>query len=256
MTSKSPARSAEDVDESVLNYAQIKALAAGDPKIKEKIDLEIEVNRLQTLYGSYQEEKRRMQRNISEELPRYISFDEALILGYEADMNYLKENASENFSGMTVGEVFYSEKKEAGEAILNKLKDVLPDRDEPFGNYRGFAITVAFDKTSGNYKANLKRNMSYSVVLGSDVYGNITRLDNLLKDIPQKYEKAKSDLDALENQLAFAKDEINKPFPRLDELREKEERLEILNREFTEGSADTQSTETKSEPSKENNIEI
>lgn len=234
MTSKSPARSAEDIDECVLNYAEIKALAAGDPKIKEKMDLDIEVNRLRTVFANYQENKRILQENINVKYPEKIHQIKEFIKAAEDDAALVKSTASEKFCGMTVDGANFSDKKEAGTAFLECCRSIRPDeKTKPVGEYRGFKMEVSFDSAKRTFFVNLKGKMKYSTDIGTDVFGNITRLDNVLNGIEKNIEKAKTSLSDVEYQLEAAKKEIKEPFAKMDELREKESRLDKLNKELS-----------------------
>ena len=179
MTSKSPARSAEDVDESVLSYAQIKALASGDPKIKEKMDLEIEVSRLRTVYAGYQEERRVMQTNITQEYPQRIQQLQERINGCKKDIEAASRTSqTDNFSPMTIyGQGTFTDKKEAGEALLAVRKPGL------IGDYRGFKIFLGFNNLTKELNLILSLNTSHTIELGKDALGNITRIDNAINGI-------------------------------------------------------------------------
>ncbi len=241
MTSKSPARSAEDIDETVLSYAQIKALAAGNPKIKEKMDLDIEVNRLRTVFAGYQENKRTLQQNIAQTYPSQIQKLNNDISGLTKDMALAENNKTEEFNGMTVGEKTYTDKKEAGTAFLESVRSIRPGQDSKYiGEYRGFHMSASFNTFTKNFEVTLKSNMSYVIDVGQDVFGNITRIENAINGIPKKLEQSKTKLNDIEHSLAVAKEEVNKPFPQLDELREKEARLNKLNEELaTDNVEDT-----------------
>ncbi|MDO4301902.1 MAG: DUF3991 domain-containing protein [Clostridia bacterium] len=234
MTSKSPARSAEDIDECVLSYAEIKALAAGDPKIKEKMDLDVEVNRLRAVFANYQDNKQVLQENINVKYPEKIQKINEYISAAEKDAVLVKVNTSEKFSGMTVDGAYFSDKKEAGTAFLESCRNIRPDEQaKPVGEYKGFKMYASFDRGKKAFVVNLKGHLSYSTYIGADVFGNITRLDNLLNSIDIKIKEAQSLLTKTEYQLKASKKEVNKPFEQLSELREKESRLEQLNRELS-----------------------
>ncbi len=233
MTSKSPARSAEDIDECVLSYAEIKALAAGDPKIKEKMDLDIEVNRLRTVFANYQENKRTLQENINVKYPEKIQQLNEYIKAAEKDVAIAEANSSEKFSGMTVDGTYFSDKKEAGTAFLESCRSIRPDeKTKPVGEYKGFKMDVSFDSFKKVFVINLKANLTYQTDIGTDVFGNITRLDNLLNSIDIKIKEAQNLLKKTKYQFEAAKKEVNEPFAQLDELREKESKLEKLNKEL------------------------
>ena len=249
MTSKSPARSAEDIDESVLNYAQIKALAAGNPKIKEKMDLDIEVNKLRTVFAEYQNNKRTLQEDIYKKYPEKIQALTGRINALKQDKALAENTISDKFTSMTINGKIYTDKKEAGTAFLECCRSLKADEDSKvIGNYRGFEMSVSFNKHYCTYEAVLKGSISHRTEIGTDVFGNLTRMDNLLANIPKKLESAISELESTQHSLEVAKKEANKPFERLDELREKELRLETLNRELTEDAdkGETDKTEEKS----------
>ena len=230
MTSKSPARSAEDVDESVLSYAQIKALASGDPKIKEKMDLDIEVSRLHTVFAAYQEEQRTMQTNIAQTYPAQIRAFQERIEGYNKDIATAKlTEGSNEFAPMTLLGKTYTEKKEAGEALLEACKSGMTD----IGFYRGFNMSVTLNQLTNELMLTLTKNMSYPIPLGNDVFGNITRIDNALNGIDKRLAMAEQQLENTYKQLANAKESLNIPFPQKEELEAKEKRLEELNKELT-----------------------
>lgn len=230
MTSKSPARSAEDVDESVLSYAQIKALASGDPKIKEKMDLDIEVSRLRTVFAAYQEEQRTMQTNIAQTYPAQIMAFQERIEGYNKDMAIAKlTEGSNEFSPMILFGKTYTEKKEAGEALLEACRSGMTD----IGSYRGFDMSITLNQLTNELMLTLTKNMSYPIPLGNDVFGNITRIDNALNGIDKRLATAEQQLENLQKQLADAKEGLNRPFPQKEELEAKEKRLEELNKELT-----------------------
>ncbi len=250
MTSKSPARSAEDIDDSVLNYAQIKALAAGDTRIKEKMDLDIDVNKLRTLFASWQAEKRDMQSFLLTSYPEKLKEYMSAIKGFEADIALAEKTAGKEFSGMTVNGRFYDDKKEAGQALLNFCTAIPGEEEKTVGEYRGFKAYAKFDSFSKEFKMTLRNKSTISFLLGSDIFGNITRMDNALAALPAKKEEYENKLDALEKNAANTKTQIDKPFSRLEELHEKEQRLEKLNMELTlsadnEESPEKESTETK-----------
>ena len=244
MTEKSPARSAEDIDETVLSYAQIKALATGNPKIKEKMDLEIDINRLRTVFSGYQESKRHLQADISKNYPEKIQRLTVLIKGLKTDKVIADNSKTNEFKSMTVKGMIYTDKKEAGTALLNACRKVKAgEKNIPVGEYRGFMLSATYDTFSNQYVLNAKGNVSHYVELGSDIYGNIMRIDNTLNGIEKKIASNITSLEETKNRLEIAKTEVKKPFPQLDELREKENRLNELNREFAENKSGNEKTE-------------
>ncbi|MCD8216131.1 MAG: hypothetical protein LUC97_10910 [Clostridiales bacterium] len=255
MTSKSPARSAEDVDESVLNYAQIKAIAAGDPRIQEKMNLDIEVAKLHTLFGEWQKEKRDMQNFIMTTYPAKQKEYTEIIKAIEADIAVAEKTKNKDFIGMTVSGKIYSDKKEAGQALLTLMSIVSDSEERPVGEYRGFKASVKFDSFSHEYNMILRNNSTFTFPLGNDIYGNITRIDNAINSLDNKRSSYIEKLEALEKNAANTKAEIYKPFSRLDELHEKEQRLEKLNVELTMKNNDTDTPE-KSDIETKDKIDI
>ncbi len=252
MTSKTPARAAEDVDETVLSYAEIKAIAAGDPKIKEKTELDIEVSRLDRLYGTYKENHRKLQREISEKYPLEIKMKKAAAEGYKKDMEYVNENISSVFMGITFynSDKTYTDKKEAGTILLQESLNNAHN-NKPIGEYRGFEIIPSFGGKLGEIKLTLKREMSYTIGLGDDPIGNITRLDNTIKHINKQYDSTIASIKETETTLKTLKEEIIKPFSHLDELKSKKARLEALNKELTEALTPKQEPPVEKETSQE-----
>ena len=262
MTNKSPARSAEDLDECVLSYAQIKALAAGNPKIEEKMNLDIEVTRLRTIFGSYQNNRLNLQNKITKTYPQEIQKLTELISGLEKDIAIAQTNKTDEFYQMTVDGKIYTDKKEAGTAFLESCRRLKANQEEkPVGNYKGFDLSVTFNKFTQLYNVILKNNISHTVELGADIFGNITRIDNALNNIPKKLDSAKLKLEEINHNLKIAKEEVNKPFERLSELREKEAKLEKLNIELSMENKEV-SDENKEKPNdlkkekKNNDIEL
>ena len=233
MTSKSPVRSAEDIDETALSYAEIKALCTGNPHIKEKMDLDIDVQRLKLLKANHLSQRYALEDQIIKILPQKIASFEQRIEGYTADINRLQENTHPNedgFSPMVVGGVAYTEKKAAGTAILAARKTLTDDNAViPLGEYRGFQMELSFDPFYKDYTVKLSGVRDCGVSLGTDVFGNIQRLDNLLNNFEYQLKSAQNDLTTYETQLASAKVEVEKPFPQEDELKTKSARLDELN---------------------------
>lgn len=232
MTSKSPARSAEDVDETALSYAEIKALCTGNPHIKEKMDLDIEVQRLKLLKGAHLSQKYALEDQILKELPQRIASLEQRIAGYAADMECLARNTQPNkddFSSMEIEETVYTEKKAAGSAILAACKAMTSPEPVPLGRYRGFDMELSFDSFGRIYRIAMKGSLSYSTDLGTDIFGNIQRLDNVLGSMEERLTACKQELENTKAQLADAKEEVEKPFAQEEELKTKTARLEELN---------------------------
>lgn len=232
MTSKSPARSAEDIDETALSYAEIKALCTGNPHIKEKLDLDIEVQRLQLLKSSHLSQRYSLEDAIHWDLPRKITACEQRIEGYLTDMTVLKENTHPNadgFSPMEIEGTTYTDKKAAGSAILAACQAMKNPEPVRLGRYRGFQMVLSFDTFGSEYKIILKGALHHVTSLGTDVLGNILRLDNALNRMEEELVSEKEQLEVVKAQLASAKEEVEKPFPQEEELTEKLARLAELN---------------------------
>ena len=232
MTSKSPVRSAEDIDETALSYAEIKALCTGNPLIKERMDLDIDVQRLRLLKANYLSQKYALEDKITKYLPQEIRQHEQSIVGYEADMAHLAENTHPNadgFSPMVIENKGYTTKKAAASAILEACQAMTSPDPVPLGAYRGFGMVMRFDSISREYRVTLSNKMSYTVSLGTDLYGNIARLDNALAGIEAKRDAAREEMENAKQQLATAQEQVDRPFPQEDELRTKSARLDELN---------------------------
>ena len=231
MTSKSPVRSCDDVDEQTLSYAEIKALCAGNPLIKEKMDLDIEVARLKVLKADHQSQQYRMEDKLLKYFPAEIERQTGYIHGFEADIKTVEANPqiAEGFCGMDIRGKHYSEKEDAGEWILAACKEVKGSEPVPLGEYRGFQMELSFDSFRHEFDIVLKGAMSHRVALGTDARGNITRLDNALASVPDRLEKAKEQLNNLYNQQEATKSELGKPFPQEAELTAKSQRLAELD---------------------------
>ena len=232
MTSKSPARSAEDIDEIALNYAEIKALCAGNPLIKEKMDLDIEVQRLKLLKSSHLGQRYALEDKIAKDFPKRIALHQQLLSGYDADIQLVQSNTSPDpdaFGPMDVQGKLYTQKKAAGEAILAACHAMTSADPVLLGKYRGFTMTLFFDAITKEYKVTLQAALSHTTALGTDVFGNIQRLDNLLDSFPLKKNACTKQLRELHTQMENAKQEAQKPFPKEDELKEKSARLDELN---------------------------
>ena len=233
MTSKSPARSIEDIDETALSYAEIKALCAGDKRIKEKMDLDIDVQRLKLLKANHLSQKYSLEDSIIKHFPRRIAIAKAEIKSAQEHIAIRDANTHPNkdgFSPMVVEGVTYTEKKAAGTAILAARK-TLADNNAivPLGEYRGFQMELSFDPFYKDYTVKLSGVRDCGISLGTDVFGNIQRLDNLLNNFEYQLKSAQNDLTTYETQLASAKVEVEKPFPQEDELKTKSARLDELN---------------------------
>ena len=232
MTSKSPVRSAEDIDETALSYAEIKALCAGNPYIKEKMDLDIDVARLKLLKANHLSQRYGLEDQILKEFPQKIKSLEQRIEGYAADIDQLKRNTlpgEDGFSPMILPGGTVIDKKAAGEGILALCKSMKSPDPIHIGEYRGFDMELSFDAYSREYRITLKNELRHTVPLGTDIFGNVQRLDNALGAFEEKMTACKEQLDNTHVQLENAKVEVQKPFPQEDELKTKTERLNELN---------------------------
>ena len=232
MTSKSPVRSAEDVDEQALSYAEIKALASGNPMIKEKMDLDIEVSKLKLLKSNHLSQKYALEDAISKGFPKQIAETQARIAGYGADIAAVKENTHPNgdgFSPLTLAGVTHADKKEAGAALLTMCQTMLSPEATQIGSYRGLTLELAFDTFAREYRLTMIGQLRHTVTMGTDVFGNLQRMDNALEGLPIKEQACREQLSNLQTQLETAKAEVQKPFPREAELNNKTARLEELN---------------------------
>ena len=231
MTSKSPVRSCEDVDEQALSYAEIKALCAGNPLIKEKMDLDVQVAKLRVLKADHQSQKFRLQDKLLTKFPADIQETNAHIAGLKADAQLAAAHpqGKEEFCGMTIRGVTYDEKKTAGERLVLACSELPNAEEKVIGSYRGFELSLRFDTFRTEYQALLKGQRKYTVPLGTDPLGNIIRLDNSLNNFPERITAAENELDTLHQQQAAAQIEVEKPFPQEEELAEKSARLAELN---------------------------
>ena len=231
MTSKSPVRSCEDVDEQALSYAEIKALCAGNPLIKEKMDLDVQVAKLKVLKADHQSQKFRLQDKLLTKFPADIRETNAYIAGVKADAQLAAAHpqVQEGFCGMTIKGVTYDEKKTAGERLVLACSELPNAEEKVIGSYRGFELSLRFDAFRTEYQALLKGQRKYTVPLGTDPLGNIIRLDNSLNNFPERITAAENELATLHQQQAAAQIEVEKPFPQEEELAEKSARLAELN---------------------------
>ena len=232
MTSKSPVRSAEDIDDTALSYAEIKMLATGNPYIKEKMDLDIQVQKLRLYKSHYLSEKYELEDKIIKFYPQEISLLTARVDGLKADLEIAKAHPKEvdgKFAGMVIDGYSYTEKAEAGQVIIEACKAKTTSEPTPFGEYRGFKMELEFDTFERAYAVKLKGHFTHSVTLGTDVYGNITRIDNAVDNIETRLHKAEEQMENTKAQLETAKVEVEKPFAQEDELKQKMTRLTKLN---------------------------
>ena len=231
MTSKSPVRSCDDIDEAALSYAEIKALCAGDPAIKEKMDLDVDVARLRLMKADHQSQQYRLEDRLLKFFPQEIERNQGYIRGFEQDQATVAAHPlpEKDFVGMTIGGETFTEAKDAGKAILAACKQVSNEKDHALGEYRGFSMSIMYNPMSQMYQLTLKGAMSHQVELGSDPRGNITRIDNALAGIPRRMQNVENKLNDLNQQMATAKAELGKPFPQEEELKTKSARLAELD---------------------------
>lgn len=231
MTSKLPVRSAEDVDETALSYAEIKALATGNPLIIEKCQLEMDVNKLKILHASHLSQKYALEDKILKEYPQEIRRQNERITGYKADAETAAKHPADkdHFPPMKIGGIFYAEKAEAGKAIIEACKAMTSPDPVALGEYRGFQMILSFDSFAKEYRVTLSGALSHTVALGSDIHGNITRLDNALERFAESLQSCETKLEESKNQLEAAKSEVDRPFPQEQEYADKSARLKELN---------------------------
>ena len=231
MTSKSPVRSCDDVDETALSFAEIKALCAGDPRIKERMDLDVEVSKLKLMKADHQSKQYRLEDQLLKYFPEEIEKHKGFIQGFEADMEILAAHPhpEDGFAGMEVRGDTLTDKENAGAALLDACKEIKNSEPVQIGSYRGFAMSVFFDAWRQEYTLLLKGKMTHRASLGTDPRGNLTRIDNALTQMPQRLEATKAQLDDLYQQQAAAKVEVGKPFPYENDLRVKSARLVELD---------------------------
>ena len=234
MTSKSPVRSCEDIDEAALSYAEIKALCAGDERIREKMDLDVDVARLRLMKANHQSQQYRLEDNILRHFPAQIEENRGFLSGFEADMKTLEAHPhpKDGFAGMEVKGDLLTDKDNAGAAILEAFKDAKGLEPVPIGSYRGFAMSLTVENFGKDFILTLKGRMSHRVELGKDARGNLVRIDNALAQMPERYKTVQGRLENVQAQLATAKAELGKPFPQEAELKEKSARLAELNAEL------------------------
>ena len=255
MTSKSPVRSCEDVDETALSYAEIKALATGNPYIREKMDLEIEVSRLKLVKANYLSQKYMLEDSLLKHYPKEIRLTQERIKGYAMDIALYERHKSENFPGMLLYGTHYAEKKEAGTAILEACKAMTSPEPKEVGGYREFTLLLSYDIVAKVFRMTLRGELSHTVELGSDIHGNIQRMENVLESLPSRLSACEKALATLKEQMDNAKAEVKKPFEQEHELSEKAARLAeldaLLNMDKRENAAlDAEPEHTEIEPIK------
>ena len=234
MTSKSPVRSCEDIDEAALSYAEIKALCAGDERIREKMDLDVDVARLRLMKANHQSQQYRLEDSLLKYFPEKIEEHKGFVRGLEADMQTLAAHPlpAEGFVGMEIRGDRLTDKENAGAALLDTCKEVKGKDPVQIGSYRGFTMSVAFDSMWKTYTLTLKGRMTHRVELGSDARGNLVRIENALDKMPERLRSVQEQLENLYNQQAAAKAEVGKPFPQEQELAAKTARLIELDMEL------------------------
>ena len=231
MTSKSPVRSCDDVDETALSFAEIKALCAGDPRIKERMDLDVEVAKLKLMKADHQSKQYRLEDQLLKYFPQEIETNKGYIQGFEADLETLAAHPhpADGFAGMEIRGDVLTDKENAGAALLDACKEVKTSDPVQIGSYQGFTMSVEFQAWKQEYTLLLKGQMTHRATLGTDPRGNLTRIDNALAQMPQRLEAVKNQLENLYQQQAAAKEEVGKPFPFEDDLRVKSARLVELD---------------------------
>ena len=229
MTSKSPVRSCEDIDETALSYAEVKALATGNPYIKEKMDLEIDVSRLKLVKANYQSQKYAMEDRLLKYFPREVKLTEERIAGFKADMSLYERHKTEDFPGMVLLGVNYAEKKDAGAALIETCRAQTSPELKEVGSFRGFTLMLSYDTFGKTFKLTLKGTLSHTIDLGSDIYGNIQRMENAFDMFPTRLNACEQALANIQTQIENAKAEVEKPFAQEDELRTKSARLAELD---------------------------
>lgn len=231
MTSKAPARVADDVDETALSYSEIKALATGNPLIIEKCNLDMEVGKLNMLKANHLSQKYALEEMVYRKYPAAIQKLSERIAGYEKDIELGKSHPKpeEGFVGMIIFERLYTDKESAGKAIIEACTTMTGSDAVHLGKYRGFDMTLSYDATNNEYRMTLKGTLSHTTILGADIFGNITRIDNIIDGMVQKLEVEKLALSEIKTQLENAKTEMETPFAKETELKEKSERLKDLN---------------------------
>ena len=231
MTSKTPVRQAEDVDETALSYSEIKALATGNPLIIEKCQLEMDVGRLKILHAAHLNQRYSLEDKILKEYPQEIKRLTERIAGYKADTETVTKHPADkdHFPPMIVGGIFYAEKADAGKAVIDACKAMTSPDPVPLGNYRGFDMTLSFDAFAKEYRVTLKGALSHEVKLGTDIHGNITRIDNALEGFGETIRRCENNLASVNEQMEAAKSEVGRPFPQEAEYQEKSARLKELN---------------------------
>ena len=231
MSSKSPVRSCEDVDETALSFAEIKALCAGDPRIKERMDLDVEVSRLKIMKADHQSKQFRMEDNLLKYYPEQIEANKGFVKGLQTDMETLAAHPhpTDGFAGMEIRGDILTDKENAGAALLDACKEVKGTDPVQIGTYRGFTMSVSFNTFEKTYELALRGQMTHRAVLGADPRGNLVRIDNALDKMPERLTSVQAQLENLYQQQKAAQAEVGKPFPQEEELKVKTARLTELD---------------------------
>ena len=232
MTSKSPVRSCDDVDEESLSYAEIKALCAGNPHIKEKMELDIEVAKLRLLKSEHQSQRYRLEDDLRLNFPKNIERYKGLVEGFKADISRLETNThrtEEGISPMVIGDKTYTDRGEAGEALLTIVKDIRMSATDKIGSYRGFDMYSSFDSFEKVFRLDLKGSMTHTTNMGADPSGNITRINNTFDKIPDRLRAVETQIAVIQQQIESAKVELYRPFAHEVELTEKSSRLAVID---------------------------
>ena len=252
MTSKSPVRSCEDVDETALSYAEIKALCAGDDRIKEKMALDVDVARLRLMKSEHQSNQYRLEDKLLKQFPHDIEQNRGFLLGLQKDQDTLAAHPlpEKDFVGVTILGKDYSDKEKAGEAILEACKSAKVDKEFGIGQYRGFLMYLTYNPLGNQFILSLKGEMTHPVELGPNAVGNFTRIENTLAAIPKRMAALEDKLESLNQQMATARAELGKPFPQEAELKEKSARLAELDASLNMDNArhGPEAEETKAAP--------
>jgi len=233
MTSKSPVRSAEDIDETALSYAEVKALATGNPYIKEKMDLDIQVSKLKLLKANHLSQRYALEDRLIHDFPQQVKAVEERIAGYERDLTLFErhrgDGIDEKFAGMTVKGSYFEDKAKAGAAIIEACNAMTVPEPQELGSYMGFPMLFSFDSFYKQYQITLRGSLGHTVVLGTDIHGNLMRINNTLEDIPKKLELCREQLNTTRQQMETAKEQIEVPFVKEQEMQTKSARLAELN---------------------------
>ena len=256
MTSKTPVRTMEDIDEKALSYGEIKALATGNKDILRKTELDAEVAKLKILKQSHLSQIYDLENKLTTVYPQRIKELEQIIEAYEVDRKHLQENTIPNvegFSPMIIKDIKYTDKEQAGKAILKACSEKQNKENEYLGEYRGFKLELGFDSISREFTLNIKNKTTRNIHLGNDAYGNIKRIDNSLSDFDSYIERDKAEIEDIKKQIEVAKIEVQKPFSKEDELKEKMRELDRLNISLNINEKEKQVLDTSKEDEIEKN---